>query len=107
MKLIGNGEPPSKLHTGFGLVDKKAVERWEPSQKFLMEEIGKSLAEKANRILRECDAFKGCLAPIKEALLEEEYNYKTNFGIIDDKLDSIRSSQEPNSSGISAREILS
>ena len=81
MKLIGSGEPPSKLYTGFGAVDKKAVERWETDQKFLMEEIGKSLAGKADRILRECDAFKECLAQIKEALLEESYNYKTNFRI--------------------------
>jgi hypothetical protein len=92
MKLIGSEEPPQELYTGFGAVDKKAVKCWETNHEFLMEEIGKSVGEKRNGILTECEALRSSLAQIKGGLSEEEYNYITEFGITDEKLTSIRES---------------
>ena len=95
MKLIGSEKSPQELRTGFGPEDKKAVRHWETNHEFLMEEIGKSLGEKPNGILRECEILRGSVAQMKEALSGEEYNYKTEFGITDEKLKSIRESLEP------------
>jgi len=103
MKLIGSEESPQELRTGFGPADKKAVRHWETNHEFLMEEIGKSLAEKANRIVRHCEALRGSLVQVKGELSEKEYNYRTEFGITDEKLTSIRESLQsryPSSGGI-------
>lgn len=95
MKLIGSEEPPQELHTSLGPVDKKAVKCWETNREFLMEEIGKSVGEKPNRILTDYKALRGSLAQIKRGLSEKEYNYRTEFGITDEKLRSIRESLRP------------
>jgi hypothetical protein len=92
MKLIGSEEPPQELHTSLGRVDEKAMKYWETNHEFLMEEIGKSVGEKPNKILTECKSLRSSLAQIKRGLSEREYGYRTEFGITDERLRSIRES---------------
>ncbi len=96
MKLIGSEKDPSELPTNLGTgVHAKATKHWESKRKCLIKEISESLAEKPDRILRECETLKESLAKIKEALLEEQYRYKTNFAITDEKLGSAREVLRP------------